>query len=114
MVDQYVTQDLQSTIKNSIELHFNAACEDAAVLRTKITTAAPGMLDGIYRDFKEHIDCIYLMAGDKKDLDNEVIVTTKRFLTSKFSFQDKDIMYSLEVFEKFKNELFKKNMLRRG
>lgn len=113
MNTEYVTQDLQSTIKNSIELHFNAACEDAAILRTKITTAAPGMLDGIYRDFKEHIDCIYLMAGDKKDLDNAVITDTKKFLLSRYSFKDKDIMYSLEVFEKFKNELFKKNMIMR-
>lgn len=114
MAEQYATQDLQSPIKNNIEAHFSLACEGAARLRTIITTGAPGNLDPILRDFKHNMDCIYLMAGDKKDLDQKVITKTKNLLLAKYTGSDREINYFLEVFEEFKNELFKKNMLRRG
>lgn len=54
------------------------------------------------------------MAGDKKELDTKVIDETRKYLASIFRDSDKEMLTGIKVFERFKSELFKKNMLVRG
>lgn len=113
MADQYISQELQSSIKDSIEAHFSVACELGARLRTSIKTDAPGSIEPLYRELRHHVDCIYLMAGDKIGLDEQIIKTTRKELDKYFNGTDSEILNFLNIFERFKTELFKKNMLKR-
>lgn len=112
--DLYVSPDSQTSIKASIEYHFNAACIYASEIQTAILVRAPGNILPSYRKFRRHWNSIFLMAGDKKELDTKVIDETRKYLASAFRDSDKEMLEGIRIFERFKSELFKKNTLVRG
>jgi hypothetical protein len=112
--DLYVSPDSQTSIKSSIESNFNIACSAASEVQMAILTKAPGNIIPTYRAFRKHWNVIFLMVGDKKELEAAIVKETRKYLDSVFNYGDKEMLNGIKLFEKFKGELFKKNLLVRG
>jgi len=110
----YVSPDSQTSIKANIEFHFNVACNAAADIQMRILTRAPGNIFPTYQAFRKHWSVIFLTVADKKELDTSVVDEARKYLEAPFMKHDKEMLSGIKIFEKFKGELFKKNLLVRG
>lgn len=114
LVETQISPEYDTSLKRNIEAVFLGCCSDVAVLRTYLTTAKPGYSLPTFRNFKERFDLLYTASCNKKDLDKEIVGKVKEWLNQKNNEQRNDIAIGIALFEDYKTELFKQNILKLG
>lgn len=110
-----VPQDpTENRIKAGIEDEIIIICKSpgyAPYLRSLITSTRPGNPISVFEQFLAHFESLYLLSSDRKGLNKEVIKKTKDFLRSKHNSTVKNMTYGLDLFDEYKSELFRMNVI---
>lgn len=114
-METLITPEQETTIKNHIEVEFiEISRYYVPSLCAFITTNAPGNPIIVFREFKKRFNSLYTLSSAKKDLNKDLIGKVKIWMAARHSGNNKDIEAGLKLFDEYKNELFKTNILRMG
>jgi len=77
-----------------------------------INEKSPGSISNVFYEFKRHFDALFLLTSDKKGLKEDIKDPVKKWIESKhISLSDSDMNMGIELFEKYKAELFRMEVL---
>lgn len=101
-----------SDIEIRISDEFLYLSEGASMLRTLLNTDEAGDLYKVFLLFKRHFEILFLLSSDTKDINKQIIDSVKVWIEKKHStlYAD-DAKEGLELFYKYKSELFRLNVL---
>ena len=105
--------DIESDRKRVIvEFYHEICCSDAPKLRMMILVNIPGNPVNVFeRAFKPHFMALFLLTCDKKELNKELVGRVKTWLYSKQTPTENDMRNGMDLFDEYKAELFKVNIL---
>lgn len=84
-------------------------------LRAFITTNAPGNPQMVLNEFKKRFDALYTLSSSKKELKKEIVDRVKTWLDKPMMRYNNSITKEgLVLFEEYKNELFRQNVIKMG
>ena len=87
-------------------------CENIPTLRMMLIAGIPGNPINVFeREFKKNFYALFLLTCDKKELSKGIVADTKKWLNTKHKPTEKDMMDGLDIFDEYKSELFKVNVL---
>ena len=109
-----ISQEYDTSLKGNIEVVFLMCCKNVAVLRTYLTTRRPGYSLPTFREFKENFDLLFTASSNKKELNKDIIEQVKSWLNLRTNETPVDIRKGISLFEEYKTELFKQNILKMG
>ena len=83
-------------------------------LRAFVTTSAPGNPQMVLNEFKKRFDALYTLSSSKKELKKEIVDKVKVWLDKTIVYNNGTIKDGLTLFEEYKNELFRQNVIKMG
>ncbi len=87
-------------------------CEDIPTLRMLLISGIPGNPINVFeREFKKNFYALFLLTCDKKELNKKIVNPVKEYLNRKHKPTDDEMIEGLELFDSYKAELFKVNVL---
>lgn len=110
-----ISPELDTNIKAHIEAEFvEISRAYVPQLRAFITTSAPGNPQIVLNEFKKRFDSLYTLSSSKKELKQDIVSKVKAWLDSSLKYNRGAIKEALALFEEYKNELFKQNVIKMG
>lgn len=110
-----IAPEFDTNVKAHIEAEFiDLSRNYVPLLRAFITTSAPGNPQIVLIEFKKRFDAIYTLSSSKKELKQEVVGKVKSWLDKPLRCTNKTIKEGIELFEEYKNELFRQNVIKMG
>ncbi len=87
-------------------------CENIPTLRMMLITGIPGNPVNVFeREFKKNFYALFLLTCDKKELNKKIVDPIREYLNKKHTPTDAEMIEGLELFDSYKAELFKVNLL---
>lgn len=116
-MESQITPEEDTTIKQNIEAEFvylSRVC--VPKMRQLLTSPAPGNPFFMFLDFKERFDALFVLSMDKKELNKDIVAAVKAWVESEttFNLQQSTVREGLDLFNKYKAELFRANILKHG
>lgn len=102
--DSRLVDDIESVFKNTSIL--------AAEIRNILTTGIGGNPFPMYVEFKKQFDFLLSMSSDHKSIRELEIIDDIKSWRDKRGLSVADILNGLNLFDKYKTQLFKSNILR--
>ena len=112
MVESTISLSNDSILIDDIETVFKDTSILAAKIRNILTTGMGGNPIPLYVNFKEQFDFLFSMSSDHKsirELDLIEEITTWR---DKKGLKGSEVIHGLKLFEQYKTQLFKGQLLR--
>ena len=105
--------EIETNRKAEIVMFYHALCgEIIPRLKMMLIAGLPGNPINVFeRDFKKNFYALFLLTCDKKELNKAVVLPTKEWLNTKHIPYYKDMIKGLELFDSYKAELFRVNVL---
>ena len=95
-----------------VSCYHTLCCSDVPKLRMLLLSGIPGNPINVFeREFKPNFYALFLLTCDKKELNKEIVQTTRKWLNAKHKPDEKDMGEGLNLFDTYKSELFKVNVL---
>ena len=105
----------ESKIKNAIEEEFITLSRDIApYLRVLLKSRMPGNLPMVFEEFKKHLDSLFMLTSNKKELKKETIESINKYLNTRHKPTTNDMEEGLRLFNDYKAELFRMNVIKIG
>lgn len=106
---------IESRIKNAIEEEFITISRDIApYLRVLLKSRMPGNPPMVFEEFKKHFDALFMLTSNKKELNKETIDSVDTWLNTRHNPTYNDMQTGLSLFNKYKAELFRMNVIKIG
>lgn len=111
-----IAPESDTNVKAHIEAEFIAISRYyVPQLRAFITTNAPGNPQIVLNEFKKRFDALYTLSSSKKELKKYVVDRVKAWLDKPIiMYSNKITKEGIELFEEYKNELFRQNVIKMG
>ncbi len=105
--------EIESTRKAAIVYYYHLLCCDIIPsLRMMLISGMPGNPVNVFeREFKKNFYALFLLTCDKKELNKTVVSPVREWLKTKHKPHEKDMVNGLELFDSYKSELFRVNVL---
>lgn len=115
MNEQTISPEIDTNIKSHIEVEFiDISRNYVPTLRAFMTTPIPGNPVGVFNEFRKRFDALFTLSSNKKELKQETVEEVRSWLNTKSQCTDTDIRNGIWLFEEYKTELFKHNVIRLG
>lgn len=115
MEQPIISPEFDTNVKAHIESEFIEISRIyVPQLRVFITTSAPGNPQTVLIEFKKRFDSLYTLSSGKKELKTEVVDKVKKWLDKRLVNNNKSIREGLSLFEEYKTELFRTNVIKMG
>ena len=107
------TESIEQRRKMAIIDEYHILCmQIIPTLRSMLNTMRPGNIYAVFYEFKSHFDSLFLLTSNKKGLKEDVINPVKDWIHQEHkSPQEKDMNVGIDLFEKYKAELFRMEVL---
>ena len=109
-----LSPEYDTSLKRNIEVVFLSICLDVSFLRVYFTTKAPGAVYPRFRQFKEGFDYLFTLSSNKKELNQDIVKRAKEWLDKPSKESKESVFTGIKLFEEYKAELFKQNILKLG
>lgn len=107
--------ELDTNIRNHIEAEFIEISRGyLPQLRAFLTTNTPGNPQVVFNEFKRRFDSLFTLSSSKRELNKDVVCKTKEWLNKPSSYNNSSIAEGVRLFEEYKDELFRLNILKYG
>lgn len=115
MEQPIISPEFDTNIKAHIEAEFIEISRGyVPQLRAFITTNAPGNPQMVLNAFKMRFDALYMLSSSKKELSQDVTKKVREWLDKRLVYNHNTIKEALILFDEYKNELFKQNVIKVG
>ena len=107
------TESIEQRRKMAIIDEYHFLCMQVVPhLRSMLNTMMPGNIYAVFDEFKIHFDSLFLLTSNKKGLKEDVLNPVKDWIHQEHkSPQEKDMNVGIDLFEKYKAELFRMEVL---
>ena len=108
------TESIEQRRKMAIIDEYHILCmQIVPTLRSMVNTMQAGNLNAVFYGFKSHFDSLYLLTSNKKGLKEDVIKPVEEWIhrEHKNPKEPYDMNEGIELFEKYKAELFRMEVL---
>lgn len=115
MTEQIIPPEIDTNIKSHIEVEFiDISRNYVPTLRAFMTTPIPGNPIVVFNEFRKRFDALFTLSCNKKELKPDIVEDVRKWLNTKSQCTDTDIRDGIRLFEEYKTELFKHNVIRLG
>ena len=107
------TESIEQRRKMAIIDEYHILCmQIVPFLRSMINTMQPGNMYAVFYEFKSHFDSLFLLTSNKKGLKDDIVNPVKEWIQKEHKNpEEKDMKIGIELFEKYKAELFRMEVL---
>ncbi len=113
MAIETIYPEHDTSMKATLEELFFICCRNIAVLRSFLTTNKPGAYLPVFREFKENFDLFYTASSIRRELNPETIKKVRSWLNRARGVPS-EVREGIALFEEYKTELSKNNILKLG
>ncbi len=115
MSEQTISPEIDTNIKSHIEVEFiDLSRNYIPTLRAFMTTPIPGNSVMVFNEFRKRFDALFVLSCNKKELKQETVEDVRKWINAKTLCTDADIREGIRLFEEYKAELFKHNVIKLG
>jgi len=108
------TESIEQRRKVAIIDEYHILCmQIVPTLRSMLNTMRPGNIYAVFYEFKSHFDSLFLLTSNKKGLKEDIIKPVEEWIHKehKIPREPQDMNEGIELFEKYKAELFRMEVL---
>lgn len=107
-----ITEDSNTTLKKRIEGAFLICVSNMTTLKSMMYNRKVGNIYKVFDEFKESFDQLFSMSSDNDKLNKEIVKDANDWLNKPTPCTPKIVVEGLDLFSKYKSELFKQNIIK--